>query len=71
MTASDRATAWGEVNTILSACMKENARATQVSIEVLMSSIEVLMSSIEVLMSSIEASTIRLPGRAAIFSGLL
>ena len=64
MTASDCVIAWGEVNIILSACMKENARATQVSIEVLMSSIEVVMSSIEVL-------TIRLLGRAVIFLGLL
>ena len=36
-----------------------------------MSSIEVLMSSIEVLMISIEVLTIRLLGRAVIFSGLL
>ena len=28
MTASDCVIAWGEVNIILSACMKENARAT-------------------------------------------
>ena len=36
-----------------------------------MCSIEVLMSSIEVLMSSIEVLTVRLLGRAVIFSGLL
>ena len=71
MIASDCVIAWGEVNIILSACMKENARAARVSIEVLMSSIEVLMSSIEVLMSSIEVLTIRLLGRAVIFLGLL
>ena len=28
MIASDSVIAWGEVNIILSACMKENARAT-------------------------------------------
>ena len=36
-----------------------------------MSSIQVLMSSIEVIMSSIEVLTVRLLGRAVIFSGLL
>ena len=41
------------------------------AIEVLMISIEVLMRSIEVLMSSIEVLTVRLLGRAVIFSGLL
>ena len=57
MIASDCVIAWGEVNIILSACMKENATAVYVSIEVLMSSIEVL--------------TVWLLGRAVIFLGLL
>ena len=72
MIASDCVIAWGEANIILSACMKENARAMgYISFNRGVNEFNRGVNELNRGMISIEVLTIRLLGRAVIFLGLL